>query len=173
MCTLTSRFWATPSPYIWPNGFLRRQGNSQGSGYAPIDFLLFTDTSQGRWSCPDDLFPSVLPGYRKMFLADWLFRRSCASFQLVFCDVPHVDVFLMCLWEKVISIFFYPSISIPLLPHSTLVSFLLLNCPNPFLLPIAISLPCVSCALSLALHMTISFLFPTYYLRVTFPDNIK
>ena len=85
------------SPFIWPNGFLRRQGNSQGSGYAPIDFLLFTDTSQGHWSCPDDFFSSVLPGYRKMFLADWLFRRSCASFQLVFCDVPHVDVFLMCL----------------------------------------------------------------------------
>ena len=108
-----------------------------------------------------------------MFLADWLFRRSCASFQLVFCDIPHVDVFLVCLLQKVSSVFFYPSISIPLLPHSTLVSFLLLNYPNPFLLPFAISLPCVCCALSLALHMTSSFLFPAYYLRGTFPDNLK
>ena len=54
---------------------------------------------------PFFFFLSVLPVYVEIFLAALFvqYENSSASFQISVRIAPHVDVFLMCLWEEVSS----------------------------------------------------------------------
>ena len=62
-----------------------------------------------------DLIASLplYPTPRVSFLQPWLYRRLSASLQLLLVKiVPHVDIFLMCLWGKVSSTSSYSTVLI-------------------------------------------------------------
>ena len=107
-CTL---LWGYEAPFL-PSWSPKQWSVFPGWG----NLSSFTAPFQECRSCPSSFFFSfILPGYMMIFLAI-LFVRDLPAFNR-YCVriVPHVDVFLMYLWEEMSSMSFYSTILIALL----------------------------------------------------------